>query len=64
MGAEIKTSLNDVKGDRGDYSKEFLIGPSIQWRPLPHAHVDFAPLIGCTNDSPAAEIFLVLGWEF
>ena len=36
----------------------------IQWRPIPRMHVDFAPLIGVTNQSPAAKIYLVIGFEF
>jgi hypothetical protein len=64
LGAEIKTSLNDVHGSRGDFDKELLIGPSAQYRAGSHVHVDLAPLIGIGGESPAAQIYLVAGYEF
>jgi hypothetical protein len=64
LGAEMKASLVDEHSDRGDYSKELEIGPSFQYHPLPQLHIDFAPLIGIGSDSRAADLFLVLGWEF
>jgi hypothetical protein len=64
LGAEIKAALVDEHADRGDYTKELEIGPSLQYRPLPQMHIDFAPLIGIGADSRAADVFLVVGWEF
>jgi hypothetical protein len=64
IGAEFEGSLLDDKTHRGDFDKELKIGPSIQWRPIPRMHVDFAPLIGVTNQSPAVKIYLVIGFEF
>jgi hypothetical protein len=64
LGGELKAALVDTHADRGDYAKELEIGPSLQYRPLPQMHIDFAPLIGIGSDSRAADIFLVLGWEF
>jgi hypothetical protein len=42
----------------------FLIGPSLQWRPTRSTHLDLAPLIGCTHDSPRVEAYLVFGYDF
>ncbi|MEY2519530.1 MAG: hypothetical protein QOF24_1289 [Verrucomicrobiota bacterium] len=53
-----------VRGSRGNPETEFLIGPSIQWRPGPRTHLDLVPLFGATQDSPRVEAFLVLGLEF
>ena len=64
IGAEAETSFVDTKDDRGDYSKEVYVGPSIQYCPLRNAHVDVAPLIGVTDDANRAKIFLNAGWEF
>lgn len=64
VGAELKAALVDVHADRGDYTKELEIGPSIQYRPVPAMHIDFAPLVGIGGESRALDIFLVLGWEF
>ncbi|MBL8857140.1 MAG: transporter [Planctomycetes bacterium] len=64
LGAELRASLTDVHGDRGDFEKELEIGPSLQWRPVPNMHIDFAPLVGIGSDSRRADIFFVMGWEF
>lgn len=64
LGGELKGSLTDTHADRGDYEQELKIGPSLQYRPFPNVHMDFAPLIGIGPDSPDAEIFFVLGYDF
>ena len=64
VGAEVKAALVDEHTDRGDYEKELEIGPSFRYQPLPQMHIDFAPLIGIGADSRAADIFVVVGWEF
>lgn len=64
LGAEMKAALVDEHGDRGDFAKELEIGPSVRWQPMPAMHFDFAPLIGIGSDSRAADIYLVVGWEF
>lgn len=67
VGVETKLALVnalDARGSRGDFEKEFLVGPSIQFRPLPQMHVDFAPLFGVTKAAARAQTFVVLGWEF
>ena len=64
LGAETKLALVDTKADRGNFSKEFLIGPSLQYRPLPQAHIDLSTLLGTTSDSPKDKTLMVLGWEF
>lgn len=43
---------------------EFLIGPSIQWRPIKKAHIDFEPLFGVTDESKKLRMFIVFGWDF
>lgn len=64
LGAEFKAALVDDKQSRSDSAKELLIGPSIQYRITPRATLDLAPLFGVTDDSPAAKIYFVFGWEF
>ena len=51
-------------GNRGSFDKQFWIGPSLQLRPLPQMHIDFAPLIGVTHGASRSKIFVVLGYEF
>lgn len=64
LGAEMRASITDFHEDRGEYEQELEIGPSLQWRPVPNMHLDFAPLIGFGGESRTADIFIVLGWEF
>jgi hypothetical protein len=63
VGAEMNFECTTEKGSRGDPAIEFLIGPSIQWRPTPRTHLDVVPLFGTTNDSPRVEAFIVFGIE-
>ena len=51
-------------GVRSDFEKSFLIGPSIQFRPLPQMHIDVAPLFGTTAAVERAKTYVVFGWEF
>ncbi|MCC6408305.1 MAG: hypothetical protein IT453_14165 [Planctomycetes bacterium] len=64
LGGELKAALVDDSADRGDYAKELEIGPSLQWRPNPALHIDFAPLVGIGPDSRQFDVFVVIGWEF
>jgi hypothetical protein len=43
---------------------EFLIGPSVQWRPTSRMHLDVVPLVGVTHDSPRLEAFVIFGFDF
>jgi hypothetical protein len=64
VGAETIFSFADTKEDRGDFSKSFLVGPSFQFRPMPPMTINFAPLVGIGHESPDAQIFLNIGYEF
>lgn len=64
VGGELKGSITDEHGSRGDFEQELLIGPSLQYRSGKHVHMDLAPLIGIGADSPAAQIYFVMGYEF
>lgn len=64
LGVEDKFAWEDTKDDRGNYEKEFLLGPSIQFRPQPQMHIDMAYMFGLTEESPASKTVLIAGWEF
>ncbi|HVZ94993.1 MAG TPA: hypothetical protein VG797_10835 [Phycisphaerales bacterium] len=64
LGVETVFAATDVKGARGDFETSFVIGPSLQWRPVQNATVNIAPLIGIGNESPIAQIYFNIGWEF
>jgi hypothetical protein len=63
VGVEMNFEHTTQKSSRGNPAIEFLIGPSIQWRPTTRTHLDFVPLFGATRDSPRVEAFLVFGIE-
>jgi hypothetical protein len=60
----LVNAIDPVTLRRGDFATEFLVGPSLQFRPLPQLHIDVAPLFGVTADASRAKTFIVLGWEF
>ena len=64
LGAETKLALVDTRENRGDYSREYLVGPSFQCDPLRRMHIDLVPLFGVTHAAPRAAVTAVLGWEF
>ncbi len=64
MGVEAQVSFFDVHGERGTYRDETFVGPSVQYRPTPRMHLDFAPLIGVDHESPAAKILFNFAYEF
>jgi hypothetical protein len=64
VGAEVKAPFTDVTGRRGNMHEECLIGPSVQWRPYPAAHIDIVPLFGVTGFSPQFAPVIVMAWEF
>jgi hypothetical protein len=39
----------------------FLLGPSLQWRPTKHTHLDLVPLFGIGGESPRTQVFVVFG---
>lgn len=64
VGAEFIAAFADVKGDRGNFSESYLLGPSIQFRPMPQMTVNFAALAGLGHDSPKGRFYLNIGYEF
>ena len=61
VGVETNFEHTTERGSRGRPEIEFLIGPSLQWRPTRRTHLDFVPLFGATKDSPRVEAFVVFG---
>ena len=65
VGGEVQAFMSHTKEDRGDWaSPTVFLGPSFQFAPLPQFHIDFAPMVGITSDSPEFRGWLVVGWEF
>ncbi len=61
LGAEVKGEWVDTTSTRGHYHPELTVGPSLQWRPTPATHIDFAPLVGVQKDAPQIEAYLIVG---
>jgi hypothetical protein len=67
VGIETQLAMVNSKiapGLRSPYETHFLVGPSLQFRPLPQMHIDFTPLFGTTTTSLRARTFVVMGYEF
>lgn len=64
LGIENVFAATDVKGDRGHFETSNVIGPSLQWRPMPALTIHVAPLFGVTNESPVCQLYLNVGYEF
>ena len=64
IGAECQASYTDTEADRGNFEESVVVGPSLQYHPLPPVTVNIAPLFGVTEDAPRAQIWFNFGWEF
>jgi len=64
IGAEGIILIADTKEDRGNFSDSYLLGPSFQFRPLPAMTINVAPLVGIGHNSPDAQVYLNIGYEF
>ena len=64
LGAECRAAFTDTKEDRGSFSNDVQLGPSIQYRPFPQMTINFAPLFGVTSESNTAQMWFNTGWEF
>jgi hypothetical protein len=63
-GVELWYRSESVHGDRSNPTHEFLIGPTVQWRPTNQTFLDVAPLFGTTPDAPKVEMWVVFGYQF
>jgi hypothetical protein len=67
LGVEGKAEWVTANGSRGDPEHEFLVGPSVQWRPTENTHLDVVPLFGFSKSDrrdPRFELFVVFGIDF
>ena len=63
-GMECRWAGTTVQNNRKSVTEEFLIGPSIQYRPTNRTFVDIVGLFGTTVDSPTAQMYIILGYQF
>ncbi len=55
-GAEEIGNLRSTKGVE--------IGPTLAWRPTKDVRFDLSPLFGCSDHTPAVQVFAVFSWSF
>jgi hypothetical protein len=63
-GVEMLFEHATVAGERSNPEIEFLIGPSLEWRPTSRTTLNLVPLFGVTHDSPHIEAFVVFAVDF
>lgn len=64
IGGETAYEIEHADSSQGERSREIHLGPSIQFRPVPRAHLDIEPMWGLTGESKRLKMFLVFGWDF
>lgn len=62
VGIEMEYKNFTVKDTRGDPQHSFVIGPTAAFRTSKNTRLDFSALGGCTDDSPAVQVFAVFSW--
>src|SRR6267378_394061 len=64
VGLEMQyRSGGETSGFRGT-TKGLAIGPTLAWRPTKKVRFDLSPLIGCSDHTPAVQVFAVFSFSF
>ena len=64
VGLEMQyRSGGETAGFRGT-TKGLAIGPTLAWRPTKKVRFDLSPLIGCSDHTPAVQVFAVFSFSF
>jgi hypothetical protein len=53
----------ETAGFRGT-TKGLAIGPTLAWRPTKNVRFDLSPLLGCSDHTPAVQVFAVFSFSF
>jgi hypothetical protein len=64
IAGETAYEVEHEDSTRGGRSREVHLGPSLQFRPVPRAHLDLEPMWGLTGESKRLKMFIVFGWDF
>ena len=64
LGTEMRYTHDTASYQHRGSDDEFIIGPSVAWKPNRHTVVSLAPLFGCTHDSPPVALFVTVSLEF
>ena len=64
VGLEMQyRSGGETIGHEGT-TKGLAIGPTLAWRPTKNVRFDLSPLLGCSDHSPAVQVFAVFSFSF
>jgi hypothetical protein len=64
VGLEMQyRSGGETIGHEGT-TKGLAIGPTLAWRPTKNARFDLSPLLGCSDHTPAVQVFAVFSFSF
>jgi hypothetical protein len=64
IGLEMQySSGGEIIGHEGT-TKGLAIGPTLAWRPTQKVRFDLSPLIGCSDHTPALQVFAVFSFSF
>ena len=64
LGTEMRYANVSQRREHRGAANEFVIGPSVNWKPNARTVVSLAPLVGCTPDSPRVAILASVSVEF
>jgi hypothetical protein len=64
VGVEMRYTNATRHADKRGSANEFVIGPSVNWKPNLHTVMSVAPLFGCTADSPRVALLCSVSLEF
>jgi hypothetical protein len=62
FGVEMRYTNATRRRERS--ANEFVLGPSVSWKPNLHTVLSLAPLLGCTADSPRVAALFSVSLEF
>ena len=64
VGLEMQYRSGGETTGRGGATKGVAIGPTLAWRPTKKVRFDLSPLIGCSDHTPAVQVFAVFSFSF
>ena len=59
VGVEMQYNSGDETTKPNNTTKGFAIGPTLAWRPTKKVRFDLSPLLGCSDHTPALQLFAV-----
>src|SRR5262249_19546276 len=59
---QYRSGGESIKPDRT--IKGLVLGPPLAWRPTRSVRFDLSPLFGCSDHTPALQMFAVFSWSF